>query len=81
MGIYKLEVEKKFGQLQMRLFPQGEKPSEFGPPAADIRALVAQLEQALEPLETKGDADSVIFRGIEYKEKVDLRETVRFSKF
>ena len=81
MGIYKLEVEKKFGQLQMRLFPQGDRPAEFGPPAADIKALVAQLDQVLEPLDTKGGADSVIFRGIEYKKKVDLRETVRFSKF
>ena len=81
MAIYKLEVEKKFGQLQMRLFVQGDKPSEYGPPATDIKALVEQLDQSLGPLDTKGDADSVIFRGIEYKKKVDLRETVRFSKF
>jgi hypothetical protein len=81
MGIYKLEVEKKFGQLQLRLFPQGDKPAEFGPPASDIKQLVEQLDQALERLDIKGGADSVIFRGIEYKKNVDLRETVRFSKF
>lgn len=81
MAIYKLEVETKFGQLQMRLFPQGEKPSEFGPPAAEVRALIDQLERALAPLDTKGGADTVFFRGIEYSSKVDLRETVRFSKF
>jgi hypothetical protein len=81
MAIYKLEVEKKFGQLQMRLGLQGAKAPEFGPPAADVKALVAQLEQALAPLDTKGGTDSVIFRGIEYKRKIDLRETVRLSKF
>ena len=79
--IYRLDVEKKFGQLHMRLFVQGEKAPDFGPPAADIKALVEQVGVALEPLDTKGGVDSVIFRGIEYKKKVDLRETVRFSKF
>ena len=81
MAIYKLDVEKKFGQLRFRLYPQGEKPGEFGADAADMKALLAALDAALEPLDTKTGADSVIYRNIEYTKKAHLRETVRFSKF
>ena len=81
MAIYRLDVEKKYGQLQFRLYPQGDAAGAFGAPAPDIKALIAALDAALEPLDTKNKVDSVIFRNIEYGSKRDLREKVRFSKF
>ncbi len=81
MAIYRLDVEKKFGQLQFRLYPQGEAAGAFGSPSADMKQLIASLDEALEPLDTKNRVDTVIFRNIEYATKRDLRETVRFSKF
>lgn len=81
MAIYRLDVEKKYGQLQFRLYPQGGTPGPFGAQTADMKGLIASLEEALAPLDTKNRVDSVIFRNIEYATKRELRETVRFSKF
>lgn len=81
MAIYRLDIEKRFGQLQLRLFPQGTTPPAFGAPARDLKGLLAALDEALAPLDTKSGADSVIFREIEYTKKTPLKETVRLSKF
>lgn len=78
MAIFKLDVEKKFGQLRFRLYPQASAAGAFGGDAPEMKALLANLDGALEPLTAD---DSVIFRGIEYNEKVALRETVRLSRF
>ncbi len=78
MAIFKLDVEKKFGQLRFRLSPQASAPGDFGGDATEMKALLERLDAALEPLTAN---DSVIFRGIEYNEKVALRETVRLSRF
>lgn len=81
MAIYKLDVEKRFGQLQFRLYPQGGPPGDFRGGLPDMKALLEALDEALEPLDTKGGNDSVIFRNIEYDKKTPLRETVRLSRF
>ncbi|MFO0747710.1 MAG: hypothetical protein U1F43_18900 [Myxococcota bacterium] len=81
MTVYRLDVEKKFGQLHLRLYPQGTPAPEYGPAHGDMKALVAALEEALAPVDTTSGADSVIFRNIAYGEKVALRETVRLSRF
>lgn len=81
MAIYRLDIEKKFGQLQLRLYPQGSPPGEFTGGLPDMKALLAALDEALAPLDTKGGVDSVIFRNIEYAKKTPLKETVRLSKF
>jgi hypothetical protein len=80
MAIYKLEVEKKYGQFQFRLYPQGEPPGD--PVAAkDMKGLIEALGAALEPLDTKNRTDSVIFRHVAYATKQELKETVRMSRF
>lgn len=81
MAIYKLDVEKKFGQLRFRLYPQGSTPGDFGPGLTDMKALLAALDEALAPLDTKGGNDSVFFRNIEYARKTPLKETVRLSRY
>jgi len=78
MAIYKLDVEKKFGQFQFRLYPQGTAPGEFGGAANEMKTFLEGLDGALEPL---APADSVIFRNIEYPDRLPLRETVRLSRF
>ncbi len=78
MAIYKLDVEKKFGQLRFRLYPQGTTPGDFGGDAAEMKAFLEGLDGALEPL---ASTDSVIFRSIEYPERLPLRETVRLSRY
>lgn len=81
MAIFRLDVEKRFGQLRFRLYQQGSQPGDFGGEAADMAGLLANLDEALAPLDTKSRTDSVIFRNIEYATKRDLKETVRLSKF
>lgn len=81
MAIYKLDVEKKYGQYQLRLYPQGARPTEFGAKATDMRTLIGHLESATADLDLKVGGDSVIFRQIEYNDTTSLRETVRFSKY
>lgn len=81
MAIYRLDVEKRFGQLRFRLYPQGSPPGDFGAAEPDMKALLAALDEALAPLDTKGGNDSVIFRNIEYAKKTPLKETVRLSRF
>ena len=81
MAIYKLDVEKKFGQLRFRLFLLGASPPDFSAGAADMKTLIAGLDEALAPLDTKGGVDSIIFRGIEYTKKLHLTETVRLSSY
>jgi len=78
MAIYKLDVEKKFGQLRFRLYPQASAPGVFGSDAPEMKAFIEHLDAAIEPLTP---SDSVFFRGIEYSDKVALRETVRLSRF
>jgi len=80
MAIYKLDVEKKYGQFQFRLYPQGEPPANFHH-APDLKGLLESLTKALEPLDTKSRTDSVVFRHIEYATKTELKETVRLSKY
>lgn len=80
MTIYRRDVEKKFGQLRMRLYPQGTTAPDHEPPHADMKALVASLEEALAPLDTAG-GDTVVFRNIAYDDKVAVRETVRLSRY
>ncbi len=81
MAIYKLDIEKRFGQLRLRLYPQGGAATEFGGDATDVRGLIENLDAALAPLDIDSGADSVFFRNIEYAETVALRETVRHSRF
>lgn len=81
MAIYKLDIEKKFGQLQFRLYPQGGPPADFKGGLPDMKALLAALDEALAPLDTKGGVDSIVFRNIDYAKKTPLKETVRLSKF
>ena len=81
MAIYKLDIEKKFGQLRFRLYPQSGAPSAFGGDATDVRGLIENLDAALTSLDIDSGADSVFFRNIEYAETVALRETVRHSRF
>lgn len=78
MAIYRLDVEKKFGQLRFRLYPQGTTPGDFGGAATEMKSFIEGLDSALEPLIS---SDSVIFRNIEYPERIPLRETVRLSRF
>lgn len=81
MAIYKLDVDKRFGQYHLRLTPQGAAPGDFSAPLPDMNALIAALDEALAPLDTKGGVDSIVFRNIAYGKKRDLRETVRLSRF
>lgn len=81
MAIYKLDVEKKFGQLQFRLYEQGKAPGDFGNRETEMKAFIGHLDEALGALDFKSGADTVIFRGIEYGRRDDVRETVRLSRF
>ncbi len=81
MAIYKLDVEKKYGQYHLRLYPQGARPTEFGAKTSEMRGLIAHLDSAIGDLDLKVGGDSVIFRQIEYNNTTSLRETVRFSKY
>lgn len=81
MAVYKLDVEKKFGQLRFRLAPQAGPAGDFSAPLGDMKALLAALDEAWAPLDTKTGADAIVFRNIEYAKKRDVRETVRLSKF
>jgi len=80
MAIYRLDVERRFGQLRFRLYEQGGPPGEMSEGAPDMKALLDALDLALAPLDTKGGVDSIIFRQIEYTKKLHLRETVRLSR-
>lgn len=80
MAIYRLDVEKKFGQLRFRLYQHDSAPGDFGGEANDIRGLLSNLDEALEPLDTSA-GDSVIFRNIEYVKKDQLKENVRVGTY
>ena len=40
MAIYKLDVDKRFGQYHLRLTPQGAAPGDFSAPLPDMNALI-----------------------------------------
>jgi hypothetical protein len=81
MAVYRLDVEKRFGQFLLRLYPQGELAPPFGAPCTHVKALVAELAARLDGLTLAPDADSVVFRNIAYDDPVALRETVRLSRY
>lgn len=81
MTHYRLDVDKKFGQYLMRFYEQGATPPAFGPPLADMRALVAALEARLVGVALDGGEDVVSFRNNAYVSAIALRETVRLSRY
>jgi hypothetical protein len=81
MAIYKLDIDKKFGQYHLRLSPQADKSAELSSTAKDVRGLIANLDAALAGLDLRVNGDTVIFRQIEYDDSTNLRETVRFSRY
>jgi hypothetical protein len=81
MAVYRLDVEKRFGQFLLRLYPQGVVAPAFGAPCAHIKALTAELAARLDGLALGPGGDSVVFRNIAYDDVVALRETVRLSRY
>lgn len=80
VAVFKLDVEKKFGQFNYRFYAQGSQAG-AAVVSKDLKSLVENLRESIKPLNLSPEADQVIFRGIAYDSAVALTETVRLSRF
>ena len=82
MASYKLDVVKKFGQFQYRVYAAGKAAPELGAPAfATVNEVVAALERDLAKLDFEDDEDSVAFRNVAYADLASLKRVVRDATY
>jgi hypothetical protein len=82
MASYKLDVAKKYGQFQYRLYSAGGNTPEMGTQAiATINEVVAAVEQDLAKLKFEEDDDAVNFRNVAYADLISLKRVVRDATY
>ena len=82
MASYKLDVAKKFGQFQYRVYAAGKPAPEFSPATfAAITDVVAAVEKDLSALRFEEDDDAVNFRNVAYSDLSTLKRVVRDATY
>jgi len=78
MATFKLEVKKEFGQFHHRVFAAAETRAPFVGPQHDLLGLLEAVDGSLAGL---GANDTVVFRGVGYDHRPELREAVRIARY
>jgi hypothetical protein len=82
MASYKLDVVKKFGQYQYRVYGSGKPAPEIGATVyATINEVVAAVDRELAALKFEEDDDSVNFRNVAYGDLASLKRVVRDATY
>lgn len=82
MASYKLEVAKKFGQFQYRVYGTSKPAPEMGTTNyATINEVIAAVEKDLASQSFEEDDDTVNFRNVAYADLVSLKRVVRDATY
>ena len=83
MASYKIEIQKKFGKFQYRIYKAGGAKPDFGASGdlATVQDVLAGMDKQLSGIGYDEDSDDLVFRGVAYSDVPSLKVLVRDATY